>query len=52
MDETTIHLNIPESKQQSTKWAYSSENVPKTVKVGLSANQDMTISEKAMEIVK
>ena len=37
VDETWIHHNTPETKQQSKQW----ESAPKKAKVGLSANKVM-----------
>ena len=41
VDETWIHHNTPETKQQSKQWVSQGESAPKKAKVGLSANKVM-----------
>ena len=41
VDETWIHHNTPETKQQSKQWVLPGESAPKKAKVGLSANKVM-----------
>ncbi|QQP51126.1 Uncharacterized protein FKW44_012372, partial [Caligus rogercresseyi] len=41
VDETWIHYNTPETKQQSKQWVLKGESAPKKAKVGLSANKVM-----------
>ena len=41
MDETWIHHNTPEIKQQSKQWVLPDESALKKAKVGLSANKVM-----------
>lgn len=41
VDETWIHHNTPETKQQSKQWISRGESAPKKAKVGLSANKVM-----------
>ncbi|XP_022822885.1 histone-lysine N-methyltransferase SETMAR-like [Spodoptera litura] len=41
VDETWIHHNTPETKQQSKQWVSRGESAPKKAKVGLSANKVM-----------
>ena len=41
MEETWIHHNTPETKQQSKQWVLPDESVQKKAKVGLSANKVM-----------
>ena len=41
VDETWIHHNTPETKQQSKQWVLPGESAPKKAKVGLSANKAM-----------
>ncbi|XP_033224994.1 histone-lysine N-methyltransferase SETMAR-like [Belonocnema kinseyi] len=41
VDETWIHHNIPEAKEQSKQWVSSAERAPKKAKVGLAANKVM-----------
>ena len=41
VDETRIHHNTPETKQQSKQWALPGESASKKAKVGLSANKGM-----------
>ena len=41
VDETWIHHNTPETKQQSKQWVLPGESAPKKTKVGLSANKVM-----------
>jgi histone-lysine N-methyltransferase SETMAR len=41
VDETWIHHNTPETKQQSKQWVSKGESAPKKAKVGLSANKVM-----------
>ena len=40
-DETWIHYNTPETKQQSKQWVSPDEPAPKKAKVSLSANKVM-----------
>uniref|UniRef100_A0AAR5PSL6 Uncharacterized protein n=1 Tax=Dendroctonus ponderosae TaxID=77166 RepID=A0AAR5PSL6_DENPD len=39
VDETWIHHNTPETKEQSNQWVSSGEHAPKKAKMGLSANK-------------
>ncbi|QQP31674.1 Putative mariner transposase [Caligus rogercresseyi] len=41
VDETWIHYNTPETKQQSKQWVLKGESAPKKANVGLSANKVM-----------
>ena len=41
VEETWIHHNTPEIKQQSKQWVLPAESAPRKAKVGLSANKVM-----------
>ncbi|QQP40773.1 Putative mariner transposase [Caligus rogercresseyi] len=41
VNETWIHYNAPETKQQLKQWVLKGESAPKKAKVGLSANEVM-----------
>ncbi|QQP39479.1 Uncharacterized protein FKW44_020369, partial [Caligus rogercresseyi] len=43
VDETWIHYNTPETKQQSKTVGFEGESAPKKAKVGLSANKVMVL---------
>ncbi|XP_033229681.1 uncharacterized protein LOC117181226 [Belonocnema kinseyi] len=52
VDETWIHHNTTETKEQSKQWVSSGERAPKKAKVGLSANKVMpTVFWKARGII-
>ncbi|CAH2089753.1 unnamed protein product [Euphydryas editha] len=51
VDETWIHHNTPETKQQTKQWVSRGESAPKKAKVGLPANKVMaTIFSDARDL--